>query len=203
MQHIWQLWRMPLAAALIVVGFVQVWLPHPAAGLAQSGLELGEWVKFLPEVQQGIAPYSRNLLYLPPVTLGLALVLFSADWPPTLRTWLLRAGAVGVALLALPPLAVIVREPSSEWRLRLGWIVAVGLAALLAPAIGRWPDRLRGLLLVACGVAGGVWPTLAYWGYRPIISTLFAEPVGIGPGLWLNLAGHLLLIAIGLTRLRP
>ena len=32
---------------VILVGYLVVWLPGPAAGLQFIGVELGEWIKFL------------------------------------------------------------------------------------------------------------------------------------------------------------
>ena len=49
-------WLAPIGFALIFVGYLSVWLPNKAAGLAMLGLEIGEWVKFLPEVQFGQLP---------------------------------------------------------------------------------------------------------------------------------------------------
>jgi len=37
----------------ILLGYLLVWLPHEAAGLSFIGIELGEWVKFLPQVRSG------------------------------------------------------------------------------------------------------------------------------------------------------
>lgn len=197
-------WAAPLGFALIAVGYLQVWQPHPAVGLALIGLEMGEWVKFLPAVQQGLAPVSRNLFYLPPITLGLAAALITAAWPAGRNAWIMRALAVGAALLAMPAVPVMLREPSVEWRLRLALIGLVGAVALAAPLLGRLPHPTRPLLLLGIALAGAYWPTRAAFAMRPLIAELLGEPLGIGPGVWLNLGGHVLLAAVAVYHLlRP
>ena len=40
-----------LGLTAIFIGYLTVWLPNELAGLAFLGVEIGEWVKFLPAVQ--------------------------------------------------------------------------------------------------------------------------------------------------------
>jgi hypothetical protein len=50
-----------LAALLsLAVGVWGAWLPHPAAGLVILGIDLPEYVKFLPPVQSGAIPLQRE-----------------------------------------------------------------------------------------------------------------------------------------------
>src|SRR5512134_1265544 len=44
---------LPLGAALAFWGYVGPWVDHRVAGLAILGLDLGEYVKFLPQVRDG------------------------------------------------------------------------------------------------------------------------------------------------------
>lgn len=187
---------LPLGLTAILVGYLSVWLPGPSAGLRFIGVEIGEWVKFLPEVQAGNVVPGRDLFYLPPITLALLLILLSAEWSSRRwPTWALRGTAVVVSLLAFPSLGAIQREPSSEWAVRLGMI---GVVVVLAVGIGLVGRRLPWRwLMVGVAVVGALLPTWAYLAIRPGAVALIQLPIGIGWGVWLNLLGH---GAVGLTQ---
>lgn len=179
-------------SATIIAGYLAVWLPNVNVGLSFIGIELGEWVKFLPEVQAGRIPGGRNLFYLPPIMVGLVLALCSATWPPRWQTWGLRGVAVAASLLAFPAVEAILDEPSTEWRLRLALIGLVIVTAAATPLLGRWP-RVSASLAVLAALIGAILPTVAYFAVRPIVAGWLQAPVGVGPGVWLNLAGFVLL----------
>lgn len=187
-------WLALVAITLILVAYFLDWIPHPAAGLTLIGLEVGEWIKFLPGMRNVADPVTnRTWFYLPPITAALALLGLTADWPiGRLQTWLARAIAGVVALLALPQLEVIRDEPSAEWRTRVVWILLVGVAALLVGLVGK-RARVVALLWIVVALIGGLLPTIGYVQIRPVIATALQESVGIGVGVWLNLAAHLLL----------
>lgn len=191
-----------LAFTLILAAYLMVWLAHEngAAGLSFIGLEIGEWVKFLPQMQAGEILPGRDLFYLPPVTLGLMLVLFTAGWPQgRWQTRATRGLAVLVSLLAFPSLDAIRLEPSSEWLWRLLLVGLVVVAALLAGLLGRVPGRVRWLLMAVLGTAGGVLPTWAFFAIRPAAEEVLQSAVQPGLGVWLNMAGHLL---VAMTAMR-
>jgi hypothetical protein len=181
-----------LAATAVLLAYFLPWLPHPAVGLRLIGLEMGEWVKFLPQVQSGEVGADRNLFYLPPITLGLMLSLWTTGWPNgRWQTWVMRGLAVFVSLLAFPALEAIRDEPSSEWLLRLLLIAGVVLVAVLSGLGGRLPAMLPWLLIFLLALLGAALPTWAYLAVRPVIADWLRAAIGIGPGVWLNLAGHL------------
>ncbi|MEJ2749224.1 MAG: hypothetical protein P8183_15165 [Anaerolineae bacterium] len=98
----------------VFTAYFLVWLPGPAAGLQFIGVEIGEWIKFL-----GVGT-GRNWFYVPPVTLGLMLVLTTLTWPPhRWQNWAMRGLGVVVSLLAFPAIGAIRFEAASEWQLRL------------------------------------------------------------------------------------
>jgi hypothetical protein len=178
------------------VGYFLVWLPGPAAGLQLVGIELGEWIKFL-----GVG-LIRNLFYLPPVALGLALALLAATWPnDRSRTWLARLMAVAVAWLAFPAILSIQSEPPSQWLPRLA---AIGLVALVALA-GALPARNASipaapwLLMAIVAVLGAILPTVAYFAIQPVTEAILRRPIAIGPGVWLNAAGWLVVVVVATT----
>ena len=183
-----------LGLTALFLAYFLVWLPGPGVGLSLIGIELGEWIKFL-----GVGPL-RNWFYAPPIVLGLLLALWTATWPNRRwRTWLARALAVAVALLAFPAIAAITAEPPSEWLLRLALIGGValvaGLAALLAGR-GVWP------VMAAVAIVGAAGPAWAYLAVRPVVAAALRQPVGIGPGVWLNTLGGALVAVVCLLAWR-
>ena len=183
----------------IFLGYLTVWLPGPGAGLSLIGLELSEWSKFLPEVQSGdVGP--RLWFSLPPISLGLMLALWSTGWPERRwQTWAARGLAIVLALMALPPLDVIRDEAVTVWIIPVAFVMLVGLAGIGAFALGRSAPSLRepirdGLLLFVA-LIGLALPTIVFLELRPLVSHLLGVPLGVGLGVWLNAAGHLLSLA--------
>jgi hypothetical protein len=185
-----------LGFTAVLVGYLAVWLPGPAAGLQFIGLELGEWIKFL-----GVGP-RRDLFYLPPITLGLALMFWTVGWSNgRWQTWMMRGVGMGVSLLAFPAIQVISSEPQSEWLLRLVLIALVGLGLLASTLLStrqqRPTPRWCWAVLASLGLIGLCLPTWQYSAVRPLVAQVLGLPVGIGPGVWLNGIGHVLIGAIG------
>jgi hypothetical protein len=182
---------------LILVGYLMVWLPQPVAGLSFIGLEMGEWVKFLPQVRSGEIPASRNFFYLPPVVLGLMLALWTTGWPNSRwRTWVMRLVAIIVAMLAFPAVEAMLEEGLDQWLGRVLMILLVAVVAALIPLLDRLPGdsglRVARIMILALAAAGIILPTWAYLEIRPAVAQLLEGEVGIGPGVWLNGAGFLL-----------
>ena len=187
----------------VFIGYLTVWLPGPNAGLQFLGIEMGEWTKFL-----GVGA-SRNLFYLPPITLGLMLSLLTAGWPNhRWRTWLMRGLAVAVSLLAFPALEDVTGPFRGQYYPRL---VLIGLVILAAGAMGGLVGSERldresvaryaawGLLLL--GIIGAILPGWVYEQVRPAAGQVMGISLGIGWGVWLNGVGHLLVAAASSWRL--
>jgi hypothetical protein len=190
------------AFTLMLVGYLMVWLPQPVVGLSLIGLEMGEWVKFLPEVQAGTLP-DRNLFYLPPVLLGLMLAVWTVGWPNgRWQTWVMRGLAVLVSLLAFPAVEAIRFEPSDQWLLRIGLIGLVGVTAVLSSFMDRLPQWTLSALLLIFALLSLILPTWAYLMMRPIIADLLRTEVGFGPGLLLHIVGNLLVVVTSVMLLR-
>ena len=195
-----------LGFTLILLGYLMVWLPHEAAGLSFIGLEIGEWIKFLPQVRSGQLAADRNLFYLPPITLGMMLALWTAGWPNRRwQTWAMRALAAMVAMLALPSVEVVLGEGSDQWLSRLIMVLLVVLVAVLVSLLRRMPRGLGQTIswtaMLILALLGLVLPTVAYLSVRPAVSELLSDGVGAGPGLWLNGIGHLLVAVAAFTYL--
>lgn len=189
---------LPLALTAVFVGYLMVWLPGPAAGLSLLGIEMGEWFKFA-----GLGA-RRDLFYLPPLTLGLLLALWTMTWPRNgRRAWLLRGVAVLVALLAFPAVEDITGPARQEYLLRAFGVVVVAAVALLS---GFWRPRgrlamLPWLLMAVIGLFGGLLPLWLYAQVRPFVSDLFGVSVGVGAGVVLATTGHLLVTAVAVWQM--
>lgn len=206
-------WRPRLALALaaaglglIVLGYWGAWLLHPAAGLNILGIDLAEYVKFVPEVRSGQVSLRREIFYAPLVSLSLGLTLLATIHRPRLPLplrLLILALAVPPALALLPPAwtPALLRTP--EFRAQT---LAIGLllaAALLAPLWRRFlPDPARGLLLLA--LAGLPFPAIAaFQRLLPALAALYNHPLAPGPALFRLGLGAGLLAAGGLLMLWP
>ncbi len=75
--------------------------------------------------------------------------------------------------------------------------VALVLPLLKAKAWG-WLANLAGVFILLAGLSGAIWPTLIFLEVRPFASQIIGTELGYGPGFWLNLLGHgLVLILAG------
>lgn len=181
---------------LILLGYLMVWLPNPAAGLALTGLELGEWIKFLPEVQSGAAG-PRELFYVPPVTLGLMMVVVTCSWPNRRwQTWGMRGLGLAVSWLAFPAIEALRFEGISQWGLRVAGIGLVAAASGGAAWVSRRrpTSRLPRWLIMALALSGALLPLWLFFPIRDMVSNILGMPLGIGPGIWFHVLGHLLVV---------
>ena len=184
-----------LGLTAMFVAYFRTWLPGPATGLQIIGLEMGEWIKFL-----GVG-LGRNWFYLPPIAMGAIVALLAAVWPnDDWRTWLARLLAIAIALLAFPAIAAIQMEPRSEWLARL---IAIGIVIIIA--IGGSLIKRREsttwwawLTIAVIAFLGGLLPTAQYFLVRPTVEAILKQNLGIGIGVWLNLAGALLVCTMAL-----
>lgn len=172
-----------LGLTLILVGYLTVWLPGPAAGLRLLGLELGEWIKFL-----GVGA-QRDLFYLPPIALGLILALVTYGWDNRRwSTWIMRVVAFAVSLLAMPSIIAITGDPRADWLAR---VLGIGLVGVIAVAGGLVSARPIWVIPVAgvLGLAVAILPLAVYLDVRRVAAGLLGQPVGVGLGLLLTVAG--------------
>ncbi|MGB3716350.1 MAG: hypothetical protein WA996_18155 [Candidatus Promineifilaceae bacterium] len=186
----------------ILLGYFLVWLPHQAVGLSLIGLEMGEWTKFLPKVQQDQYFLDHILFYLPPITLSLMLVVWTIGWPnDRWKTWAMRGLAVVISLLAFPPIESLRFEDSDQWLARLLLVILVAVSAVLSSQATRlsrrWVQIIEWSLFAVLGSLGASLPLWTFLVLRPEISAIFGDSVGIGPGLWLNTIGHLIVAGAG------
>ena len=194
----WADWLM-VGFVLILVGYFLPWLKHPSAGLTLIGLDISEWLKFMPQFASGELP-NRNYFYLPPLMLGGMVVLWSVlgelEW---WRGWMTAVAGCAIALIALPALEALPLNGEkfadfSEWRLRL---VLIGLVFVLAagrPILARLPAPLLMGGIVLLTLIGSLLPArLLYLSRSAYIFWLRLTP-NFGLGFGLHLLGSLLVL---------
>lgn len=185
----------------VFLGYLSVWIPGPSAGLQFIGVEVGEWLKFL-----GVGPI-RNVFYLPPITLGSIIVLFSYGWSNRrMQSWIWRGIGCAIAVLSFPALEDITGSTQAEYWPRIWWIGAVLGLAVVVTSLRFLQRDVRGqtavyLLIALIGIVGAMYPTWLYNAVRPTISLIMGNNVGVGLGVWLNGAGHIFLSLVALYKL--
>lgn len=193
----------PLGVLLILVGYFSPWIPHRAVGLAMTGYEIAEWLKFAPEIRSGAAPVHVANFYWPPIVAAIGLTVLAArDRRWGWSDWLLVALGALFSLLPFPIL-----EEVRNWAGIRGNLARLGLmsAGLAAAALASWrrklPSVLRGgVLLLVAGLGVGL-VTTAFSAAVPVVARLFNQPIDAGTGYQLTRAGMLLLCLAGLVEL--
>ena len=199
-------WLLPLAGLVALVGYFGPWIGHPAAGLVVTGLDLGEYVKFLPSVRNGGLTLWREGFYLPLFTVSLTFSLHAfreeLDYGWLMRALLLLAAGV-TALNMLPPAWTphLLRTP--EFRLQtLAILFCLGVAAI-SPFAALLPRRITGgITLLLAGLA--IWlPVQNFLRILPDISLVYNHAQHPAWGMYamvVGLAGVVVVGAVEMTR---
>jgi hypothetical protein len=199
-------WLIPVAGLLALTGYFGPWVNHRVAGLVVTGLDLGEYVKFLPVVRGGQVILWREGFYLPLVAVSLTFS-FVAFHRAFGYSWTVRALLLGVAIIAaanlLPPAWTPTRLLTPEFYQQGSAILiclgAVAFSPLLA-LLPRWFILLSNLLL--CGFALWV-PVRNFLRVLPDIASLYHQPLQPGWGVYGLVSGlGLLAMLCSLATLR-
>lgn len=193
---------LPLSALLALLGYFGPWIPHRAAGLVITGLDLGELVKFLYPVQQGDIGLWREGFYAPLAAVSVALSLFAwrreLAYPTAVRLPMLAVALVAAANL-LPPAWTPGLLLTPEFRMQsVGLVACVGLA-LVAPLAGLLPLPLSGLIVLALTGAALYFPLAQFQWILPALADLYNHPLWPGWGPWVMVVG---LVGMGYCVLR-
>jgi hypothetical protein len=183
-----------------------MWFNHPAAGLVVTGLDLAEYMKFLPSVRDGSITLWRQGFYLPLVAVSLSWSLgafrqeFDYRWPVRI---MLLIGAAVAALNLLPPAWTPALLRTSEFRGQaLVMIVCLGVA-LLSPPAALLPRQLIGSISVLLATWSLWTPLRSFLLLLPDISLIYNTAQHPGWGTYIMVAGLLALLAVGMLLCWP
>ena len=211
-----------LGLALAIVGYFGPWVDHKTAALVLTGQDMGEFVKFLPEVRDGTAPMIREFFYLPPFAAALGLILLMASkrlaYPLVVRAVMLLA-VLGLAWAMLPPVWTPQLLVTAEFRKQTVAIAFCLLLLIIHPVLRYLPPR-RGLEPVACpehsrregltavalryaqdtammvlALLGAGPPLWQFFSIREAVNRAYGWPVQVGWGLWVTVLGFLIVMA--------
>jgi hypothetical protein len=181
---------LPVALLLAVVAYWAPWIGHRSAALKLSGQDLGEFVKFVPEIS---AAFPRQLFYIPPLACSLSLVMLATNREVGYARWL-RACMLACALLLLPGLLPPAwghpRELfAPEFRLQ-GAAVLIGALVVLGHGLFRQvPKRVMSWAVSGLALLALVLPQAAFWAIRDRLWAIYRTPtIHLGWGLWLHVA---------------
>jgi hypothetical protein len=191
-------WLGWVGLALAGLGYWGPWIWHPSAALTLIGLDLGEFVKFLPSVRSGQLTLHREIFFLPAAALSLNLTLIAyrrgsrLKWPGKIIASL---GAIAIALAMLPPAWSPATLRLPEFRTLTILITLCVVFALTGPLWEGLPRRwLSGVALffAALAIIGPLWQ---FWLALPAIQTAYGRPLTIGWGPVTMALGWLLFAA--------
>lgn len=181
-------WILPLSLLLTLVGYFGPWIDHKVAGLVITGLDFGEYVKFLPIVRDGTVKLWREGFYAPLVTVGTA-AIFIAYRPILAYAWWFRLVLLAIATIAalnlVPPAWTPTRLLEPEFRLQTTSLILLLIGVGFAPFLGLLPARYATITITLLGLAAIIAPTQGFFGVLPAIEYLYNEPLSAGWGLWL------------------
>ena len=195
----------PLGIALALIGYWGPWVDHKAAALVLSGLDMAEFVKFLPEVRAGTEFMIRELFYLPPLAAALCLALMGSNRAWRYPLWaraIMVIVAIALAIIVLPPYPFILQAPGSD-EFRRQFLMGAGCLAVIGGMLlyRRLPKAIVAGLLIAVSLAGALPPLWQFLSIRSALDAVYGQPVHLGWGLWLMAVGFLLVAGTGVWSL--
>ncbi len=192
------------AFALALVGYFGAWVWHRAAGLVVTGVDLAEYVKFLPPYRAGQLRLLRESFYVPLAAGSLiAGLIASRRVLPLWLRWISGLLAIPLALAMLPPAWSPGLLVQPEFRLQT--VVLAGcIAALVLLLVTRFvPDAVVLIIIALLALAAAIWPVSSFLPLLPPIEALYRQPVRPGWGFWLSTAGFLLTALFAIAGLFP
>ncbi len=197
-------WPVLAAFAVALAGYFGAWVWHRAAGLVVTGVDLAEYVKFLPAYRAGQLQMLRESFYMPLAAGSLiAGLIASRRVLPLWLRWVSGLLAIPLALAMLPPAWSPVLLTLPEFRLQT--IVMVGcIAALVLLLVTRFlPDAVVLPLIAALALAAAIWPLSSFLPILPSVEALYRQTVHPGWGFWLSTLGFLLTALFAIAGVFP
>ena len=188
--------------ALAIVGYFGPWVDHKTAALVLTGQDMGEFVKFLPEVRAGTAPMIREFFYLPPFAAALCLILLMASkrsaYPLVVRAVMLLT-VLGLVWAMLPPVWTPQLLITAEFRKQTVAIAFCLLLLIIHPVLRHLPSRLTAAAMIALAFLGAGPPLWQFFAIREAVNRAYGWPVQVGWGLWVTVLGFLIVMAGAVT----
>lgn len=192
-------WLVPLAGLATLIGYFGPWIDHAAAGLVITGLDLAEYIKFLPSIRGGALTIWRQGFYLPLVAVSLIASLYAFrrelgyGWPMRM-VLLLMAGVA--ALNMLPPAWTPYLLLTPEFRLQTAVMgFCLGVAAI-SPFAALLPRQVTGAITILLAALALWLPVQNFLRVLPDITRIYNQPQSPGWGMYVMIAG---LIALGVA----
>jgi hypothetical protein len=193
-----------MGIALVLIGYWGPWVNHKTAALVLSGLDMAEFVKFLPGVRAGTQFIIRELFYLPLLAAALCLAVTGSNRHLQYSLWargIMLIIAIILAIIVLPPYPFILQALSLD-EFRRQFLAGAGCLAIIVGFLlyRRLPRAIVASLLIAISLAGAVLPLWQFFSIRNALDQVYGQPVHTGWGLWLTVAGFLVVAgaAIGM-----
>ena len=185
-------WLLPLGLFAALAGYFGPWIDHRVAGLVITGLDLGEYVKFLPIVREGTVTLWRPGFYAPLVAISAAALLAAYRNDISYRWWLrlpLLTLATIAALNLVPPAWTPTRllEPEFRWQTTSLLLLLLGITC--APLLALLPHKLAAILVTLLALCGIIGPSYGLWRVFGAIESLYGHNLVPGWGLWLMVIG--------------
>lgn len=193
-----------LALGLLLAGIGGAfgpWVNHNSVALQLTAPGLAEFVKFLPEIRLGQLNIERLYFLLPLFVAMLTIPLIAANQKlalPAWLRWLLRLAVIPLALASLSPVWTPVILATPEFRLQT---ILAGLAialALISPLFKTLPLKPLALILIITGLAATSLPWQQFNLIRPALEDVYREPIRLGWGWGLMVAGFVAGVTGGL-----
>ena len=202
-----------IGVALALIGYWGPWVNHKTAALVLSGLDMAEFVKFLPGVRAGAESMIRELFYLPPLAAALCLALIGSSrlWRyPLWARAIMVIVAIVLAIIVLPPYPFVLQALSSD-EFGRQFSMAAGCLAVIAASLlyrrrsteahERLPRAVVAGLLIVVSLAGAIPALWQFLSIRSALDGVYGQPIHIGWGLWLTVVGFLVVAGAGVWRL--
>lgn len=194
-------WLLPTALLLAFAGYVGAWVDHRVAGLVITGLDLGEYVKFLTPVRSGEVVLWREGFYLPLVAVSVTASL--AAFRREMRyAWPLRAALLALAIVAalnlLPPAWTPQRMLTDEFRQQALALAGCLAAMAFSPLLALLPVRAFAVIVVVLSISATIIPVRQFLLILPAVSELYNHPQAPAWGMALCAASLLALAGAAL-----
>jgi hypothetical protein len=106
--------------------------------------------------------------------------------------------AIVLAVIVLPPYPFILQIPSSD-EFRRQFLMGAGCLAVIAASLlyRRLPGAVMAALLIVVSLAGAIPPVWQFFSIRSALDRVYGQPIHVGWGLWLMVAGFLVVAVAG------